>query len=464
MSSGRFANTCARSLPIMLLCALLTASIGLPLAQANAQSVVNPHPVTVDIYLNGSIVSGTMNFNMRPGSTSIINLKTVYPWASYSTLSRGSTIAIDFGTSPFPVASTTPSWLHVSIPSSLTMEYGQNPSTSLSATVDKTATPGTAGSFEVTAHYIDPVSGHPDTEISVVRITVSGPLPGAASQTSLAGAATTSAVSRIPSISHEQSDHQPHHSLRDPSWAIGVGLCDNSDKSQCNSSGIGWSSVNAVYTNAAYPSLTPSSDTYFTVNARISSAYYLQFTLLNPYGGTNNWQLQLWFIDCSSGCTYYHANMGSAGASGTEYMEILHDSTNGWEALDTSNTWTWSAYVTQCCGTSTTFYGAAQEPIAFESYSTTSGDFSGMEKLQSPSFKYSTNGGFAWSSPPVGILVDSNGAWGGYKIGDSNTAVPTWFLEGGHSQCSSVSSPNVDIGYTGYVCSGATNTDLTQLF
>ena len=78
------------------------------------------HPILVYIYLNGSIVSGTMNFNVKPGSQSIIVVKTTFPWSSFPSISQRACVLVSFVIYPFPAnGGAIPSWLHVSPPVSI---------------------------------------------------------------------------------------------------------------------------------------------------------------------------------------------------------------------------------------------------------------------------------------------------------------------------------------------------------
>ena len=473
---------CSRVLSILgvalLLSMLSTTSVG---AFANTNMAANysrqaaigslsemglGDPVPANIYLNGSIDSGIMSFNARPGSESII-FEIAFPWASYPSISQNSNMVVSFAIYPFPAQSAIPSWVHVTVSApSLKVPYGESSSINLLITVDSTAPQtGTIGSFEIGSHYTDPVTGLSETTFSVIRLNAGTPITTTNSPISnSAGGGPDYQLSTSSSVG--QLSDRGHGTGKDPSCAIGVGLCDSSAKTQCNNNGISWSSVTAVSSGISYPSLSPSAATFFTVNANIAPNMFLQITLLNPYGGSHNWEVDLFYNDCSTNpCNYYNAPITGEGSSGSTTIEILYSS--GWQALVGANQWPFASWISQCCPSSTAFNSKAQEPFAFESYSTTQSDFSGMSNVQSPSFEYYLSG--SWSNPPTGIVVNSNdgpansGSWPNIPVG-GGVATPTWFLEGGHSQCSSVSSPNVDIGDTGYVCSGATNTYGTALF
>jgi len=416
-------------------------------------------PVSINIYLNGSIVSGLMGFNAKSGTQSII-LKAVYPWASYPSILASSKITLTFAIYPFPADTAIPSWLHVVVSTpSLTMPHGDSSSTSLLITVDSTGPlAGTIGSFEVASHFVDPLTGYPETDWSAISLEA-GPLlttpysPGnnpVINQKYLSSASSSPGESTVSAIPPPSSG----------SWAIGVGLCDSSATTKCNSKGIGWSSVTAVSSGISYPSLSVTSDTWFTVNAEISHNVFLQNTLINPYGGSNTWEVEIWYNDCTVvPCNYNHYFMASEGTSGSAAMEILYSS--GWSALVGANSWPYHSWISSCCGSSTSFYGAAQEIFAFESNDVTQSHFNSMANLQSPSFEYYTG---SWTNAPEGFLVNSDySGWPSITVGNGGTT-PTWFLEAGHSQCSSVSSANVQVGVSGSVCSGATNTSDTQLF
>lgn len=431
-------------------------------------------PVLADIYLNGSLDSGIMSFNARPGSQSII-VDITFPWASPS-ISPNSQMVVTFAIYPFPANSPAiPNWLHVvpSVPS-IVVPYGENSSMSLLITVDHTAPQtGAIGSFEIGSHFIDPVGGYSVTQLAVIGLNTGSPLTSTSSTSSDAGGNLNHQWS--PGASQSQPVGRGRGHGRDPSWALGVGLCDSSATSQCGGAGISWSSVTAVDVGLNYPSLSPPSGQPddFTVNAVIAPNMFLQNVLQNPYGGSNNWELELSYNDCSTNpCNYYMAAIASEGSSGSQSAEIYYSSGTGgtgWTALFGATSYPYASWITQCCPSSTAFYGVAQEPFAFEAYSTTQSYFSGMTNVQSPSFEYYLSG--TWSYPSTGIVVNSNdspgcspaGSWPYTAVGEC-VATPSWFLEGGNSQCSSVSGANVDIGDSGYVCSGATNSYGTALF
>jgi hypothetical protein len=429
-------------------------------------------PVLAGIYLNGSADSGIMSFNAQPGSESVI-VDFAFPWANPS-VSPNSTVVVTFAIYPFPAhGGAIPSWLQVatSVPS-ITVPYGKSSSMSLLIRVDPTAPEtGAIGSFEVGCHYVDPVSGYSVTQLVVVRLNAGIPLTSANSTINHSIGVGQNHESS-PGASQSQATGIWHGHGKDPSWALGVGLCNSSAKTQCGNTGISWSSVTAVSVGLSYPSLSPPSGSpvFFTVNAIIDPNMFLQAVLENPSNGTNNhnWELVLFYNDCSSNpCNYYAANIANEGSSGSNTMEIYYSS--GWNVLFGANSYPFASWITQCCPSSTTYYGVAQEPFAFESYDSTQSVFSGMSNTQSPSFEYYSSG--SWNNPSTGYVVNSNdspscspaGSWPYTAVGEC-VATPSWFLEGGNTQCTGVSSPDVDIGDTGYVCTGATNTYATALF
>jgi hypothetical protein len=110
-----------------------------------------------------------MSFNVQPGSTSTIIVKTSYPWANVASILPQQCILVSFTIGPFPAningSSTIPGWLHVSLSApSIEITYLASPSVGLMVAADKTAPRGSAGSFELQAHYIDSASGVSATE------------------------------------------------------------------------------------------------------------------------------------------------------------------------------------------------------------------------------------------------------------------------------------------------------------
>jgi len=440
-----------------------------PLQNTASSGSVMEDAIGVPLYFNGSLYTGTMNFHVGPGSRSIMNVVETYPWTAYSSLSASSKMVVNLTLAPFPVTSVMPSWLNISLPSNpVEMTYGQNASFDFYVSVDNSI-PALAGgvaigSFELQSHYIDPVTGKSATELNVISITPSSSATNAVGQTPARNDVLMSTHQDL-MPSQSQSNKAAAHSHKDPSWAIGVGLCTSSSTGQCNGYGIGWSSVNAI--EATENDFTWGSGNgfiLFTLNASPASGDLLQAELTSPYGGSGNWEYRLEYLTSTTDDYTY---MWGEGSSGSVTLEILNDSgcTDGWAAINGATEDCYSSFVTHCCANTSTFYGEAQEPSAFESYDTTQADFSSKVGSFNPVFKYSTNDGSSWSNPPTGMLVNSgsdSNSWPAYRLG-GGASTPTWFLEAGYYQCTA-STYEVDVGVSSSICSGATNTYDTQLF
>jgi hypothetical protein len=428
---------------------------------ATSQSSRAAMPAIVGIYLNDTASSATNSFNVPSNSSSTINIKSVYPWSGFPTAT--SQIVFTYTIAPYPIGSVEPDWLQVSLStSSVTVSPGSIASSNLLVTIDKTAQTGQMGSFELLTYYTDPITGIAVIGSSVISIVADNSIDSnAAPSNHIAG----NLPSGKPSLGVDQTKRK-NAPPPDPSWALGVGLCSSSDTTKCNGYGISWGSVNAEYTSFSVPSNTPSGQTAFELNAMVGGTNdLLQFAVLYNSADFSTWQYIVGEYVISTN-TFVYSAMGKASSSA--YLEIYYSSSNsGWYASDTSNSWSFSSYASGCCPSATTFYSIGAEPFAVESYDTTQSDFGGINDNVSPVFKYSTNGGSTWSSPPTGMVVDSNASsWtsnGNFIIGGM-AATPKWYLEAGYQQCNSISSGQIYTGASGYVCSGALNKYDYQLF
>lgn len=397
-------------------------------------------PVSASFYINGFPDDGIYNFSVSPGSQVSLNVTATYPWAAFPS---AGTFTITYSLNPFPLSSAIPAWLEpfVSPPSS-TLVRGIASSAVLQIGLGDMITDGGRGSFALHATYVDPISNRQIVHVIVINVTASsspGPI----------------LVSRVMA-----ENSGPSVSPSTSSWALGAGLCDSSTTSSCSGGGISWKTVVGISTWLTVPTgFTDSSTTYITLNGipAPGGGWFFQMTLLAPSSGTT-WQETVWVMGPNGyGCNF-SPDSTTSGSSWT--MVILYNSFYGiWYASDPNGSWQISSYCSVPSGSS--FYSIDQEPFAFESYDLTYSHFTSLFLDATPVFQYEVSG--TWYNPPGAYVVNANDAssWDGWAVG-GGSATPSQVLEGGHLQCSSLNTYELNLGYYTSVSCG-TNTFGTKL-
>ena len=418
-------------------------------------------PVYIGVSLNGSDAAGVVNFNVQPESTSVIEAAITYPWTAYPSIvsAPSSSMIVIPSINPYPVTSRLPEWLQVSIAEpSAVMPYGTSATLNLTVTVGKPNEQGLAesvGAFEFECHYVDPLTGMSVNKLGVISITVSSSTnsttTGNSPSPNIRGIVTESNPQVL--LAGFKSDNSHHSSAKDPSWAIGAGLCDASSNVYCAYNDVQWDTFDAMYSLVYDSTWGSGTQIAYVMSAQISSSEALQAATFNT------------FVSCGGTpytCTPTEYSLWSDGTSNLVYgskLEIAYySSVSEWGATQGSTVDYYNALFTGCCASVTDFYSTGQIPIAFESLDTTSSDFTNFANVVTPAWDYSTNGGSTWSSPSIGYLVDSSStSWPGVVVG-GQASTPTWFLAAGEHECS-YSNDVVEYAYSGSACSGATNAD-----
>lgn len=409
--------------------AAVAATPGAPPNNGQTASTNLETPVPVTFYVDGVPDQGIFGFGAAPGSQFSLNVTATYPWTGFPS---AESFTIQYSLAPFPLPGVAPPWLGLSVsPSSSTMAKGSSSSTSLRVIVSKTMGDGSIGSFALHALYVDPVSDQHVLHVMVMNITTvssSNEMPQS---------------TKVPAVT---SDSSPIGGSG--SWALGTGLCDSGSTGQCSGVGISWGSVVGIADWFTVPSgFTDSKTTAIVLTGSFASGWYFQFGLYAPTstGGTS-WQETAWVI--SPGNSYACSFNTDTASSGNPWeMQVVYNSFYGiWYFSDPNSSWQVQFY---CSGyaSSSSFYAQNQEPFAFESHDTNGGDFANLLLDANPVFQYTFNLA-TWYNPPGAYVLNANdgSSWGSYIVG-GGSLTPAGVVEGGHLQCSSLGTYELELGY-----------------
>jgi len=385
-------------------------------------------PVPVTFYVNGFLDKGVFNFSVPPGSHSTLNITATYPWYEIPAIDR--LIVIQYSLAPFPLSSSVPDWLSLTMPSSLaTMANESSSSSILHIEIGGATQDGVRGSFALHALYTDPLTSTQVLEVIVFNIT--------------ADSASSQSLPSTPLIL--SNNHPVISPLTTSSWALGAGLCDKSSTNPCGGVGIQWSSTTGVETTIeSVPSFTESYTTYITLNAWFASGYLFQLVLAAPSSGST-WQESGWVLYPSGPACHFNTNTVTAGTlSWLMQIEYVGSPFNTWYFGDSQYSYQISSHCTLT--SSTNLYSWNQEPFAFESFDTTGSNFNGLLMGVNPAFEYLYSG--TWYNVPGAYVVNSNNAnsWGNKVIG-GGSSTPSVIGEGGHLQLSTLGTYELDLGY-----------------
>jgi hypothetical protein len=127
-------------------------------------------PVTPAFTVGGEQDVGTMCFTLPLKSQSSLNVTASMPYTGFSNY----TTAIEYSFAPFPLDSTFPSWLHLSMsPPYVVMQDGKNVTATLQITFDSSVQNGQTGNFAIHANFNDPESGSSVEHVMVVEVVAS---------------------------------------------------------------------------------------------------------------------------------------------------------------------------------------------------------------------------------------------------------------------------------------------------
>jgi hypothetical protein len=422
------------------------------------------NPITSWFWVNGLPGAGLMNFSVPQGEQTSFTISAEYPIASANVPS----INMSFSVAPFPVTSVVPSWLSLVHPDNLTVVPGKVQSTALLVALGSSVPDGSSGQFELRAAYTDPLTGWHIQQIMTIRVTADSSAPTVQPQSKL--------------------NPLPPYSGGTSSWALGVGVCSSNNTGNCGSLGVAWSSATAVKSSFTvpswdYPTSACSSNcvpSYFVETLGIAYNYILQLAIGQWYYGASNssspadWGELLAVVQpITNGYSVTDLGASSITSGHTITMTIGYDGASEWDATDGSaSTWYFNGYFSGVPNV-TNIFEYNQEPFAFESYDTTGADFNSLYVSIYPSVQYYTS---AWHTPNSAIALPSSAghsSWCGSGfcsiVGSQAPTVstPTSFVEGGNSECNTVSVGQIYIGSDtqGILSScGSTNTFETLLW
>jgi hypothetical protein len=136
------------------------------------QSFVTPSAAY--FYVNGKSVIGTMCYGVPTGS-STWNVTANYPWKIQNATAYPPPVGVEYAFAPFPLNSSIPTWLHLSMqPPYVALAAGQNSTAILELTLDSTVHDTQTANFAVHAYYTDPVSGSSVVDVIVLELVVNG--------------------------------------------------------------------------------------------------------------------------------------------------------------------------------------------------------------------------------------------------------------------------------------------------
>jgi len=130
-------------------------------------------PVSPNIYVNDQEATGALCFN-QPTRSQVWNVTANFAWMT-TTNTYPPPVRVDYTFAPFPLSSTIPAWLHLSMqPPHVALAGGQNSTASLQVTLDSMIQNRATANFALHVNYNDPFSGYNVTDVVVLGFVVNG--------------------------------------------------------------------------------------------------------------------------------------------------------------------------------------------------------------------------------------------------------------------------------------------------